>query len=647
MKKPDLSKLNKVPKTQWSEQFTSIYGNYSWLNETPIHYFLTTVSIQNLWDDIRLMGEISGVEKWGFEALFQRVVREEWVTLIKTQYLSSRERFKFFPPITIALLPCESNRPTRDYGECTAFDFGKVDSPTKASLAGLEIEFPTNEGKEFPPFGSPAFVRWDRSRFMALAIDGQHRISALRKLIPRTNQEAAFKDVPATFLVFDPNLPIGRDLIQVTREIFIDINKNAKTVDDSRLILLDDRNFYKGLTRKLILQAYPDGENSSVVQYENILDELDFQVAQGVPQELVDTAAGRDAADIGKLKDWQFTSAFILNRAIQYFAFENRFDRFEEICETGDFSGDSDLQHEKDVAERREVYENGFESDDEVISDDDMLSFRPSTTAELVNRAASRHKGLWLGPLTAFCPYRQHIENFSNLVSSDDGEALRSLMLSEASIPGKATFETQVANDLKADEAKFKRVRKLLAKASRPEGWEKNLVWYSVFQRGLFYQPILLRKALEAARGAGFTSRQEFAYEYVFALNSLYSEGWLDRERCIKGKGIWNGVAMKIGESGEIALDGSDGAARRTGSMIRLMASAVLLRSNGGPSALKSLEGKHGISSAISAVKKGVSRHLRALDSIKGTAKDMSEYNDPSHKLLFDALKQIADPGEF
>jgi len=647
MSKSPFKKFAKSKETPWSEKFTVIYGNYSWLNENPIHYLLTTLSVRNLWNEVRLMGEINGVEKWGFEALFQRVVREEWVTAITKQYLEAKERFKFFPPVTIALLPCEANRPSREYPGNQNFQFKNVEEGgCIALLDGLEIEFPTSAGLDFPDFGQPALVRWDKSRYMALAIDGQHRISALRKLIPQTDQNAETKDVPATILIFDPKLPDGRDLIQVTREIFIDINKNAKTVDESRLILLDDRNFYNGLTRKLILQAYPDGETPSTISYEKVDSGLDFEMPLGIPQELVDTAAGREAADVGKLKDWQYTSAFILNRAIQYFAFENSFKRFEEMLETEDYSVDSEEVSEAAVAERREIYDNNTDEEQEVISDSDMLSFRPAITEKLIDRAMSRHRGLFLGPFTSFAPYRKHIERFSSAISGEGGDSLRALMLSEASIPGKPTFETKFAQDLKSDEVEFRKIKNSLKKLSRPKDWEHSLVWYSIFQRGLLFQPWLIKRAMEIGRGAGFESREHFAAEYVRSLDIIDAEGWFNRSAKVGSKSIWNGVALKLGEKGDSALDGSDGAARRTGHMIRLMVCAVQSRPKGGYEHLKNNLNKQGVAASITAVVHGMSRYARAVDSIKGTAKDLQEYKEAATKTLYSLLKKLGDQGE-
>lgn len=433
------SQFTKQQPNTWTDPVTVVYGSYSWLNDAPIHYCLTTLSIKSIWEDIRLMHEIPGVEKWGFEAIFQRVIRGDWVKQIKTGYLSNSERFKFFPPVTIALLPCTSDSILRKYENSDVITFAAhSEGGYVASLPGIEMHFPTADSPGFPHFGAPAMIRWDKGRYAALAIDGQHRISALRAFIPRTSQDSESKDVPATILIFDPKLPFGRDLINVTREIFIDINKNAKAVDSSRLILLDDRNFYNVLTRRLILQAYPDGETPSDLSFQPVEDGAALLVPTGIPQELVDTAAGKEAADITKIKPWQYTSAFILNRTLQYFFFDNRFATFEKILETVDWRTDSEDEVECVVADRREQIQATDPGDEAAeFAEKEDVSFHPSTTEALVDRFMRMYGALVLGVYTGFKPYRDHLEGFAQEAASDLGGDLRSLMLAEGSVPAK------------------------------------------------------------------------------------------------------------------------------------------------------------------------------------------------------------------
>lgn len=640
--------FGKKGKTTWTDRATVVYGGYKWLNDYPIHYCLTSLSVRNLWDDIKLMSEIPGSEKWGFEALFQRMIREEWVSQIVKNYLGNRDKLKFFPPITVALLPCVNDSPARKYETQDGFEFSKNDAGGHiAALPGLRILFPTADKPEFPVFGSPALLDWDKTKYVAVAIDGQHRISALRQYVPREGQRADSSDVPASILVFDPKVPGGRDLIQATREIFIDINKNAKTVDDSRLILLDDRNFYNCLTRSLILQAYPNGEAASEIKYEKVEAETDLEILSGIPQELIDTAAGRESADIAKLKNWQFTSAFILNRGVQYFAFEDKFERFEDLLETAGYSEQSEDELEKAVAQRRQEYEDGGDDEGGSISDHDMLSFKPGVTEKLVARALRMHRGLFLGVFTAFQPYKEHIVKFANSVNGDDGNDVRSLLLAEGSLPtrGGMEFTSRIALEIKADEPRFRRIKKTIEKLGRPKSWEKSLVWYSVFQRGLIYQPQFIRKAMEIGREQAYSSREEFAKEYIDTLNELFDGGYFDREYSLSSgsKRIWDGVALKMGASGESALDGSDGAAKRTGQLIRLMIMAVQARESGEYRHLKENISKQGIASAISAVRTGWIRYKKARDAAGGSLKDPEEYESYANKMMEGLLKSLSE----
>jgi hypothetical protein len=648
MSNGEWDELEKKPVSTLTDPLLVIYGAYKWLNECPIHYCLASLSVLNLWDDVRLMNEIPGVEKWGFEALFQRVVRDEWVSQIKGQYLSNPERFKFFPPVTIALLPCSNDVPLRNYEPPGPFEFTNIaPKGIQASLSGLTIRFPTQSTLAFPAFGNPAIIQWDKRKYVALAIDGQHRISALRGFVPKTSQEVENKDVPAVLVIFDPSLPNGRDLIQATREIFIDINKNAKTVDDSRLILLDDRNFYNSLTRKAILQAYPDGETPSSIAYEPIEKEIEFSILSGIPQELIDTAMGREAADANKLKPWQFTSAFILKRAIQYFFFEDDFQRFEELLDTTSFSVDSADELEAKIAERRQEYEDGDADGDEHIADQDMLSFRPVLTAELVERGMRMHRGILLGVFTAFQPYKQQITKFATAIGGADGSAIRSLILAEGSYPGGTVkYETKIASELQADRPRFKRIKKSIEGFSKPQGWESNLYWYSIFQRGLIFQPMLIRRALDNARNSSFSSREEFAQTYVTCLDSLADDGWFVKDFQTIDRSVWGGIALKLGDSGEAVLDGSDGAAKRTGQLIRLMVAAVAARDVGGFTHLKSRLSTQGLKGAKTAVEKGYARFLKAKDSVAGSPKDDTHYAAAAEKLLEAVLKSIANSNQ-
>ena len=96
----------------------------------------------------------------------------------------------------------------------------------------------------------------------AVAIDGQHRLAALKRyceeggdyLVPGVSSEFDTR-IPLIFLILDERIGFkGRsaNLLVTLREIFIDLNRNARRVPKSRLILLEDLNIQSFCVRTLL-----------------------------------------------------------------------------------------------------------------------------------------------------------------------------------------------------------------------------------------------------------------------------------------------------------------------------------------------------------------------------------------------------------
>ena len=98
----------------------------------------------------------------------------------------------------------------------------------KWRMPGLEIKFFTQGAERPSDSGQIAFLKWDTRILSAVAIDGQHRIAALKKFRDSSHPDAANSDVPATFLVFDPRLPKDKHLLDLVREIFEDVKITAR-----------------------------------------------------------------------------------------------------------------------------------------------------------------------------------------------------------------------------------------------------------------------------------------------------------------------------------------------------------------------------------------------------------------------------------
>ena len=555
-----------------SHEIQSVYGSYSWFNRAPIHYFLCNISMECLHADILTMRDIPDIEKWGIAALFQREINDKWVEEIVTKYIQNDHRLKFFPPVTIALLPHEgpgSLRLRDSYTDPFGFNAKPRQNGSSyvcAELPGLEIHFPqmTPPANGFPPFGYFSQIQWI-VKVHAVAIDGQHRISALRKAWQRNDPRLAQWDVPSIILVFDHAVRSFRTFVQATREIFIDINRSSQRVDDSRLILLDDRRVQNVLTRAMLLESYSTQGTPNTVQATPLYSSSSMSVAESVPQELVDLRAGKNAFDVSQFRPWQFTSAFIIGRAIQHFVLENDINKMDKLLDATSFKKDSTEAYKREFAERRDQYGKEKGGKRKNAPDDDMFAFSPDVTKELSDRLINRHMPFVRGIFCGFTPYAEQIAKFKSVTSGEEGSVIREIMVSEGYAPQTLCGESVAAKRLKeANQSQYDRTMQAINTLNRPGGWENDLSWYSVLQRALCYQPLAIESALVEARGAAFTSRGEFAETYVRALNKLHSETFFAKQAT-----RWTGVVTRTNVQNATTIDSSDAAAKRAAFLIR------------------------------------------------------------------------------
>ncbi|CAM8620933.1 DNA sulphur modification protein DndB [Acidimicrobiia bacterium] len=246
--------------------FDFLYGAYN-LNEWCVPYLTTTLQIPDAAKYLRLPSELPGSEEidWKVDELYQRDI--DWArvqTGLVQNYLSSKDHPHFFNSITIAILPFDDTTNTRreNFGDAYSWN-----APEMLALEGYKDTLrigPIHLGffQEDVNPGDSGFnlgrVRWNPEQVFGVAIDGQHRLAALKLLDKQGIPPAVLKKtrVPVIFLVFDERLgfvnPEGRSVVEMLRALFIDLNKHAKTVSRARQILLDDRDAHAVCVRRLL-----------------------------------------------------------------------------------------------------------------------------------------------------------------------------------------------------------------------------------------------------------------------------------------------------------------------------------------------------------------------------------------------------------
>lgn len=244
--------------------FSFLYGAFR-LSKWSVPYFASTISLEEAARDLHLTTDIPGAEEinWKLDELYQRDLDWPRVERNIVPYLRKQDAPQFFNAITIALLPYdqEQSRLLSDFGsgpDWTPPPLAASDRFKQTMDVGpLSFGFweawqkPTDQG-----FWSGEF-RWNTNEVFGVAIDGQHRLAAIKSFASSTQgSKVSDTRVPVIFLLFDHRVgfetPEEKPVVELLRALFIDLNKHAQTVSRARQILLDDRDSHAVCVRRLV-----------------------------------------------------------------------------------------------------------------------------------------------------------------------------------------------------------------------------------------------------------------------------------------------------------------------------------------------------------------------------------------------------------
>lgn len=231
-------------------------GQFSLWNYS-IPYFSTVMPLAFVAKHFSLIEEIPEAERveWSLEELFQRDISWERIEQELVKYLKNENQAQFFNALTIALLPKHGHGFGGVYQEKRKYPpivDDALDNPTQ--VGGIQLQYyvgTTGAGK----------IRWDVNEIIAVAVDGQHRLAAIKEVSKYFKPEQLQgSHVPVILVIPHEKVgfvepPAARGIAQTVstlRRIFIDLNKNARPVTRTRSILLDDQDIVSVCTRSLI-----------------------------------------------------------------------------------------------------------------------------------------------------------------------------------------------------------------------------------------------------------------------------------------------------------------------------------------------------------------------------------------------------------
>ncbi|MCV6620120.1 MAG: hypothetical protein OIF51_00030 [Cellvibrionaceae bacterium] len=261
--------------TQSSEKYIKpIYGNvgkYTLSEGVELPYFVSSVSIERVMDELKIAEEYPAdlENKWALTELYQREVDRERVKAdMVAGYLSDPNKLKFFNALTVVLLPkSEEEKIVDKFEDSTAGDPPipyDGNDPTDSLWNSTEAEKVNFGGVQFVRYGDQARLRWDENSVHAVVVDGQHRLQSLKEY---KNTMTAFTTkikqtkIPVIFVLISEkagfvakNDNASQSIRSMAREIFTDLNKNAKEVDKARELVLDDWSINAKCIRTLLTE---------------------------------------------------------------------------------------------------------------------------------------------------------------------------------------------------------------------------------------------------------------------------------------------------------------------------------------------------------------------------------------------------------
>ncbi len=252
---PPVTLTNPYPRSK-----TGYYGELGKGSGVTIKFLQTAIQHSEL-DNLDLIENIPGSDKWDVRDLFQRTVDKERVSKSILPYLQDESKVKFFNPLTLILLPF--NTKTNDIERSLIFV-----EPVRENRDGHEYEvFSVDRAYRLSVHRTqPAFscVEWNEQNVKVVAIDGQHRLSALKrwKNDPERGREFSDWSIPVVILAMfkEHEKSEPPTILEVVRKTFVYINSTAKEINESRKILLDDESVNCICSQEIIQHAHENDQ---------------------------------------------------------------------------------------------------------------------------------------------------------------------------------------------------------------------------------------------------------------------------------------------------------------------------------------------------------------------------------------------------
>ena len=521
--------------TEYTQPVTFMRGEYSLGNYT-IPYFSTILPFGIVAKSLELFENFPNSEDiaWDIKELFQRDIAWDRVETEIKRYLDNERHPHFFNALTVALLPKArgEDSQTWEFDEEAKvqplLEEGLVES---VNYGGIQISSFLGDGELDGRIGGAGRLRWDPRRIIPIAVDGQHRLAAIKKYCEGLSSDAVLDAVPVIFLV--PHQEFGyrepgtseHNMVESLRRIFIDLNKNARPVSQTRNILLDDNDIVSVCTRSLIgerLQAEGNGER--------------------LPLGIIDWSSGKGKFDTGPF----ITTVVTLNQIVSQVIDWNKVKRSEP---TG--PSDSNTNY-------RNQLKRAFGLDDGTLDDlmneveacqnvEVPVTFQREEVAKIEAAFIAKYRSIFFKVLTNLLPYKDLLSY------AEDNDMLQPRFVN-------LYILDKVAKNSRARQYKFDQILEKMRKdpdvtwnqdqhyeaplAHVNEELKKDNWFYKVvFQKALFESLFtLLNQAEEFNFSEDEDSEIAFVDFWISSMNTFVEKGFASEGIKSSQEYFWNGI---------------------------------------------------------------------------------------------------------
>lgn len=256
-------------KDVFSVSFDGAYGRFKTAESYELAYLQTSLRPHEL-AHLVTASEAFDFRAISFDEIIQRDIDMERVDneLVKKYLESGRHRVLFFPPILVSIVALDQGKPVEVYDEVSieaptddrplltqTWDKDKfqLELNTSVKPTGHHV---TVDGQNYNYIPYAATVRVNPETVKLVVIDGQHRFTALRRILDKPEKKYLLADMAVPVCIFftpdavknkGQDESIKRDL----RDLFVTINSTAKEVSGHFLILLNDKSLSSLAVRSL------------------------------------------------------------------------------------------------------------------------------------------------------------------------------------------------------------------------------------------------------------------------------------------------------------------------------------------------------------------------------------------------------------